>query len=157
MVLAPDPWQKQDRVVASAADRWDLLVAATRDVEGLEASDIELRRSGPTYTIDTVEALAAPDRALVLILGADAAAGLDSWHRAADLAAAVEIAVVSRASDTAPALGPAWRCVPVHMPRLDISSTDIRRRIAAGEPIEFLVPPHAIPLLRERRLYTPDR
>jgi len=157
LLLAPDPWQKRGRVVAPVDARWDMLVAATRDIEGLEPSDIEVVRGGTTYTIDTVEALTAADREIILVLGADAAAGLDSWHRAGDLSAKVTVAVVRRASDTATVPGPPWRTVEVTMPRLDVSSTDIRRRVASGEPIEFLVPDTAIPVIRKRHLYTPEQ
>jgi nicotinate-nucleotide adenylyltransferase len=156
LVLAPDPWQKRGRVVAPVDARWDMLVAATRGVDGLEPSDVELARDGPTYTMDTVDVLAAADREIVLVLGADAAAGLSTWHRADELSAAVTVAVVRRVSDTAVMPGPPWRTLDVAMPRLDVSSTDIRRRVAGGEPIDFLVPDAAIPVIRERHLYTPQ-
>ena len=69
VVVARDPWQKRDRVIAPAEVRYEMVVAALDGVEGLEASRIELDRDGPTYTIDTVEQLAAPDRELFLIVG----------------------------------------------------------------------------------------
>ena len=82
------------------------------------------------------------------------AASLDSWHRADALQAAVTLAVVDR-EDVAPSIPPAgWHCVRVHMPRLDISSTDLRRRIAAGESVDYLVPLPAARVLRQRGLYT---
>ena len=62
VVVAGDPWQKRERVIAPAETRYDMLVAALDGVDGLEASRIEIEREGPTYTIDTVEQLAAPGR-----------------------------------------------------------------------------------------------
>jgi nicotinate-nucleotide adenylyltransferase len=155
VVVAGDPWQKQGRVCASAEDRYEMVAAAVGDVDGLEASRIEIDREGPTYTIDTVERLVADhDCELFLIVGSDVAATLDSWRRADDLRAAVTLAVVDR-EDAAPSIPPAgWRCVRVHMPRLDVSSTDLRRRIAVGETVDFLVPLPAARVLRERGLYT---
>jgi nicotinate-nucleotide adenylyltransferase len=152
VVVARDPWQKHGRVTATAEQRFEMLVAALDGVAGLEASRIELDREGPTYTIDTVEALTAPDRELVLVMGSDVAVGLDSWHRAADLRDLVKLAIVDR--DEAPLPDPpGWRVVRVSVPRLQLSSTDLRRRVAAGEPIEFLVPMPAVRVLRAYGLY----
>jgi nicotinate-nucleotide adenylyltransferase len=152
IVVAGDPWQKRDRVVAPAEVRYEMLVAALDGTEGLEPSRIELDRAGPTYTIDTVEQLAAPDRELFLVLGSDVAAGLPTWHRVDDLRDCVTLAIVDR--DDAPFPDPIdWRVVRVAVPRLELSSTDLRRRIAAGEPVEFLVPTPAARILHARGLY----
>jgi nicotinate-nucleotide adenylyltransferase len=156
VVVAGDPWQKSGRVCAAAEARFEMVAAAIDGVEGLEASRLEVDRTGPTYTIDTVEALQSesPSRELFLIVGSDVAAAVGTWHRADDLRAAVNLAIVDR-DDVAPSTPPpGWRCVGVHMPRLDVSSTDLRRRIAAGESVDFLVPPPAARVLRVRGLYT---
>ena len=155
-VVARDPWQKRGQVVAPADARFAMVAAAVAGVDGFEASTLELDRSGPTYTIDTVADLAAAHRDLFLIVGADAAAGLDTWKRAEDLREAVTVAMLARATDTAlePLIG--WDVRPVTMPRLDVSSTALRDRLARGAPVDFLVPPGAIRVIRERRLYTPD-
>lgn len=156
VVVAGDPWQKRGRVGASAEARFEMVTAAIEGVSGLEVSRLEIDREGPTYTIDTVEALRgeSPERALFLIVGSDVAASLETWRRADDLRAAVTLAVVDR-EDVAPSIPPpGWRCERVHMPRLDVSSTDLRRRIAAGESVDFLVPPPAARVLRARGLYT---
>jgi nicotinate-nucleotide adenylyltransferase len=152
IVVARDPWQKRDRVIAPAAVRYEMLVAALDGTEGLEASRIELDRDGPTYTIDTVEQLASPDHELFLVLGSDVAAGLPTWHRVEDLRSHVTIAVVDRDDEPFPD-PPGWRVVHVAVPRLDLSSTDLRRRVAAGEPVDFLVPTPAARILHDRGLY----
>jgi nicotinate-nucleotide adenylyltransferase len=154
LVVAGDPWQKRDVVVAPAEARYNMVAAAIGGVDGLEVSRLEIDRPGETYTIDTAAQLAAPDRELVLIVGSDVAASLDSWVRADELRELVTLGIVNRAG-AAPGSAPAgWRCEPVSMPRLDIASSDLRRRIAAGEPVDFLVPAGALRELRARDLYT---
>ena len=155
VVVAGDPWQKRGRVCAPAEARFEMVAAALDDVEGFEASRLEIDRTGPTYTIDTVEALRQErPRELFLIVGGDVAASVETWHRADDLRAAVTLAIVDRGDVVASTPPPGWRCLPVHMPRLDVSSTDLRRRIGAGESVDFLVPPPAARVLRARGLYT---
>ena len=156
VVVAGDPWQKQGRVCAPAEARFEMVAASIEGVVGLEASRLEIDRAGPTYTIETVEALQSddPSRELFLIVGSDVAASVGTWHRAGDLRGAVTLAIVDR-EDVAPSTPPpGWRCVRVHMPRLDVSSTDLRRRIAGGESVDFLVPLPAARVLRARGLYT---
>lgn len=159
VVVARDPWQKSDRVCAPADARFEMMAAAVEGIDRLTPSRIELDRPGPTYTIDTIEALRheAPTAELYLVVGSDVAAGLDSWHRAADLRRQVIVAVVDRDEDAAAGAPPGWRTVSVRMPRLDVSSTELRRRIAAGEPVGGLIPAAAERVLRSRGLYTGDR
>jgi len=155
LVIAGEPWQKEGTVIAPAAARLEMVQAAVDGITGLEVSSIEIDRGGPTYTMDTVEAMASPARELFLVVGADVAARIDTWHRADELRAGVALAVVTRGDDDQPPPCEGWRCVPVVMPRIDISSTALRERVARGAPIDFLVPPGAIRVIRERRLYTP--
>jgi nicotinate-nucleotide adenylyltransferase len=152
VVPARDPWQKQGSVIAPAEIRFEMLAAALDGAAGLEASRIELDRDGPTYSIDTVEELTAPDRDIVLVMGSDVAATLDSWHRVDDLRKLVTLAIVDRDGDTL-SDPQGWRVVRVAVPRMQLSSTDLRRRVAAGEPIDFLVPMPAVRVLRSNGLY----
>lgn len=158
LVVAADPWQKRGDVVAPAADRLDLVRAVCDDVDGIEASAIEVERGGPTYTVDTLESLSSAGRTLSLVVGADVAARLDTWHRAEHLAQLCELAVVDRADASgAPPDALGLRVTRVSMPRLDVTSTELRRRLADGAPVDGLVPPPAIRLIRERGLYTSVR
>jgi nicotinate-nucleotide adenylyltransferase len=157
VVVAREPWQKQDEVIAPPEIRYEMVKAAIVDVEGVEVSDIEMRRSGPTYTIDTVEELARQGRELVLVLGADAACALPTWKRSDELRRLVSVAVLSRNALTSEDPPEGWDVSHVSMPRLDISSSEIRARVAQGRPIDGLVPPGAVRLLREARLYTHSR
>ncbi len=152
LVVAGDPWQKRGRVVAAAADRLAMTVAAVEGLDGLEVSAMEVERSGPSYTIDTLRAFAAADRELFLIVGADVAAGLDTWQEADAVRDAATLVVVSRDGEGVGAATVGG--VQVRIPRLDISSSELRARVANGEPIDVLVPAGAVRVLRERRLYT---
>jgi len=158
MVVAGDPWQKRDRVVASAADRLALVEAAVADVDGVEASAIEVEREGPSVTADTLEALAAPGRELFLVLGTDAVANMPTWRRLDETRLLATIAIVERGGvgGVVPP-GDGWRVEHVKIPQLDIASTDLRDRLAASRPIDGLVPPAAVRVIRERDLYTGTR
>jgi nicotinate-nucleotide adenylyltransferase len=85
-------------------------------------------------------------------MGSDVAATLDSWHRVDDLRKLVTLAIVDR-DGTSVADPEGWRVVRVEVPRLQLSSTDLRRRVAAGEPIDFLVPMPAVRVLNSYGLY----
>jgi nicotinate-nucleotide adenylyltransferase len=158
LVVAGDPWQKRGKVVASAADRLALVAAAVEGVEGVEASAIEIERDAPSVTAETLETLAAPDRELFLVLGADAVANMGSWRRLEETRDLATLVVVERAGDAhAEPPGPGWRVQRVAIPRLDIASTDLRERLRSGRPIEGLVPPEVVRTIYTRGLYTGDR
>jgi nicotinate-nucleotide adenylyltransferase len=153
LVVAGSPWQKQGRELAPAEARYEMVAAAIDGVEGLEASRLEIDRAGPTYTVDTVEQLARDDRELFLVMGSDVAASLPTWHRVDDLRDATTLALIDRGkSPVAPPAG--WKTVRVSTPRFELSSTELRRRVADGEPVEYLIPLPAVRVLRERGLYT---
>jgi nicotinate-nucleotide adenylyltransferase len=156
LVVANDPWQKSgSRQVSPASDRLAMVVAAVGDVDGLEASDIEMSRGGTSYTADTLAALQAaePDAELLLVLGSDAAAGLPTWERADEVRRRAGIVVVTRpgAEDGAPPTG--WDWTRVECPRLEVSSTDLRDRVIDGRPLDYLLPPAVIDCIEARGLY----
>jgi nicotinate-nucleotide adenylyltransferase len=157
MIPAGAPWQKQHRFVAPAADRLAMLTAAIDGVDRLEVSTLEVDRDGPTYTADTIEELRAQhaDAELFLILGADAAADIDTWDRISVVERETALVVVTRAGTPGGAALPRrWsRVHHVQIPALEISSSDLRRRAASGEPLDGLMPAAAIRCLRERGLY----
>jgi nicotinate-nucleotide adenylyltransferase len=154
LVVAGDPWQKRGRVVASAEDRLAMVEAAVEGIEGVEASGIEVERRGASVTADTLEALSRPDREIFLVLGADAAANMATWRRLDDTWDLATVVVIEREDEHAEPPGPGRRFERCSIPRLDVSSTDLRDRLAAGRPIDGLVPPAAVRLIRERGLYT---
>jgi nicotinate-nucleotide adenylyltransferase len=155
-VVAGDPWQKRGRVVAPAEARFSLVAAAVADVEGLEASRVELDTGEASVTADTLERLAAPGRELHLVLGADAVRNMPTWRRLDDTRDLAAIVVVERDGESGvEPPGPGWRVEHVRIPRLEISSTDVRERLAAGRPIDGLVPPAVVRSIRRLGLYTP--
>ncbi|HUQ38670.1 MAG TPA: nicotinate-nucleotide adenylyltransferase [Acidimicrobiales bacterium] len=155
LMVAHDQWQKAGAIVASAADRLAMVRAAVHGIDGLEASDVEIARGGPTYTADTLEQLAIdhPGAELVLILGADAAGRVQTWVRFDDTPALAALAVVTRAGEAPPAVAgwPQWTLVEI--PSLDVSSSMVRRRLAEGRSIDGLVPPAVVRSIAERGLY----
>ncbi len=155
MVVANEPWQKVgSRDITPAATRMEMMRLAVEGVDGVEASDVELARGGPSFTVDTLEHLSRihPGAELHLILGSDAASLLHTWHRPEDVSRLCRLVVVARPGvDTS--VPERFEGVTVEVPRLDVSSTDLRRRAATGRSLRFLVPEPVISLVRERGLY----
>jgi nicotinate-nucleotide adenylyltransferase len=129
--------------------RLELVELAIRDDRRFEASRIELDREGPSYTADTLRELrtAAEDDELFLILGGDQAAALPDWHEPEEVLALATVAVAERVSWSRNAIGIKIgrlkgyeRVRYLDMPLMQISSTAIRRRLARGLPIRYLVP-----------------
>lgn len=155
MVPAGEPWQKVGAVsVSPAEDRLAMTQAAAAGLEGIEVSDLEVRRPGPTYSVDTLEALAAsePDAELHLILGADAATGLASWDRHEALADLCRIVVVDRPGSEAD-VPTGLDVTRVEAPQIELSSTELRWRFTAGRSLQFLVPDGVVSVIEERGLY----
>lgn len=156
LVVANEPWQKVGRrSISPAVDRLAMVEAAVAGVPGLEACALEIERGGPSYTADTVAELGRqhPGAELVVVLGADAAAGLDTWERIDEVRAAASLAVVERPGAGAQAVPLGWDWTGVAVPRLEVSSTELRDRVADGRPLDYLLPPAVIACIRERRLY----
>jgi nicotinate-nucleotide adenylyltransferase len=156
VTVARDPQRKGAAPLASPELRDEMARAAFDGVDRVVVLDLELRRAGPTYTIDTVESLLAerPGDALTLVVGADAAAALGSWHRAEELARLVDVAVVPRpGTPIAVPEGFSVRIVP--MAPLDLSSTAVRAALAAGEDPAEMVPPGVVRILLTHPLYAP--
>lgn len=164
LVVANQPWQKiGQRPVTPALDRLALVEAAVEGFDGIEASSLEIDRGGVSYTADTVAELEAlyPGAELHLVIGADVASQLGTWERIEEVRSRARLVVVNRPGSAAVdvgARGPlaGWSTDVVEIPALEISSTDLRDRAAAGRPLDFLVPEPAIRVLRERSLYGGD-
>jgi nicotinate-nucleotide adenylyltransferase len=127
-------------------------------IDGIEASDLEVRRGGDSYTVDTVDELLAedPTRSLFVIVGQDAAAAMPTWERVEGVRERATLVVVERPGVDV-ALPAGWSFERVEVPRLEVSSTDLRARAVDGRPLDFLVPEGAISVLVERRLYREGR
>ena len=158
LMVANDPYQKTpSRTVTPAEVRLELVQAAVRGVDGLRAGDDEIRRGGVTYTIDTVEHMRSKlgDAEIFVVIGEDAARSFDTWHRYAELAQISNLVVVNRSTSGASNIVPAGatRCEHVTIPYMDISSSDIRRRVQSGESIDFLVRRPVRNLIESQHLY----
>ena len=156
LVVNDQPWQKLGtREITPAEDRFAMVEAAVGSVDGLEASRIEIDRGGLSFTADTLHRLEAEDatRELFVILGSDAAVGLPSWERADEVRELATVVVVERpgARTAEPLPGWGWRSVEV--PRLEVSSTDLRARVAEGRPLDYLLTPEVIAVVHQRGLY----
>ncbi len=152
---------------ASDADRLEMLRLAFADDRGgrLEVSDWEISRHGKSYTIYTLEHFTRPERELYMLVGTDMFLTLSQWYRAADIFALATIALMRREDDRS--LDAAVdecrrhytvdfgaRIVTIDRAPVEVSSTELRRRIAAGEPLEGLVPTPVAEYIRQHRLYT---
>lgn len=161
---------------ASAAQRLAMLEAALLGQQRLRADPRELRRSGPSYTIDTlceVRAEIGPQRPLVLLVGADAFAGLSTWHRWRELFDHAHIGVLTRpghggvfeaelaaewftrrvADAGALREAPAGRILPIEVTPLDVSASAIRALLAEGRSPRYLVPDAALAIIEREGIY----
>jgi len=142
--------------------RLELVELAIADDSRFEASRLEVERSGPSYTADTLRTLReqSADDELFLILGGDQAAALASWHEPEEVLALAQLAVVERTNWSRNAIGikigrmkGAERIRYIDMPIIQVSSSAIRRRVAAGLPIRYLVPDSVATYIAEHGLY----
>jgi nicotinate-nucleotide adenylyltransferase len=142
--------------------RFELCEAAVRGDERMEVSRLEVDRDGPSYTVETLEALRSerPDDELFWILGGDQAAKLRSWREPDRVLELATIAATERGAWRRPGifveashLRNSGRLVFFEMPPVGVSSTMIRRRVARGQPVKYLVPDAVAELIEERGLY----
>jgi nicotinate-nucleotide adenylyltransferase len=166
----------RDQPVASAPHRYEMLRRALAGQRRLVADDRELRRAGPSYTVDTLLDLRrehGDERPLVLLVGADAFAGLSSWHRWRELFQLAHLGVLTRPGhggvfeaelaaewfarrvDAAAALRahPAGAILPIAVSALDVSASQVRAELAAGREPRYLVPDAVLGYLVEHGVY----
>lgn len=148
------PWQKSSRDVTPGEHRLEMCRLAVEGVERLEVDGREVTRTGPTYTIDTLESF-PDDEDLTLILGSDSVAGLDSWHRHLEILERAQLAVAARPGVPLDALA-GLRFKALSMGLLEVSGTEIRKRAAAGEPYRFLVTEPVYRYIEDHGLYAND-
>ena len=158
LMVANEPWQKVgDRQVTSAQVRWEMTEALVAEISGLRADDREIRRGGPTFTVDTLEDILAeqPNTEIFLIVGADTAERLETWHRASDVVRLSTIVIVNRDNSTnaAPGFLRDARVLNVTMNPVDVSSSGIRDAVARGESIDSSTSLSVASLIRDHSLY----
>jgi nicotinate-nucleotide adenylyltransferase len=162
VVLVPtsqSPHKPVTPELAPASDRLQMCRLAIADDKLFEVDDIELKRPGPSYTIDTVRELArrtgGPPHWLI---GADMLLYLPKWHRVPELLAETNFIVMARPGWTVDwsTLPPEFRALQnnvVEAPMIDIRATDLRQRVATDRSIEYFTPPAVCTYIRDRRLY----
>jgi nicotinate-nucleotide adenylyltransferase len=155
-VPAGQPWQKDDRAVSAAEDRYLMTVIATAADPRFSVSRVDIDRDGPTYTVDTLEDLAAahPGDQLFFITGADALAAILSWRDPDRVLGLAHLVGVTRPGHPLSDPGlPAGAVTLVEIPALAISSTDCRSRAAADLPMRYLVTDGVMAYIAKRGLY----
>lgn len=179
-VPAASPPHKPAATLAPAADRYAMVERAIAGDPRFAISDVELARSGSSYTVDTLDTLARTGDELLLLIGSETFLDLLSWREPRRIAALARLVVVPRSgspfdpeSDAArkvlgalgqpgfvhlvrPPLPPSGVLV-VHATSLPISASDLRRRAAAGRSLAYRLPPSVIELIRARGLYAGGR
>lgn len=150
------PWQKSEREVSPAEDRYLMTVIATASNPRFSVSRVDVDRDGPTYTIDTLSDLHAqrPDAELFFITGADALSQILSWRDSDRFLRLAHFVGVTRPGFTlADGHLPEGAVSLVEIPALAISSTDCRDRVARGMPVWYLVPDGVVQYIEKRGLY----
>lgn len=137
IIPAGDPWQKSGRDVTPGKHRLEMCRLAVEGADGLEVDLRELDRDGPTYTIETLGTF-PPEEELFLILGSDSLAGFKTWQSWEEILSRVTLVEAPR-SGAAVGVGEVYGAIQLEMGLLDVSSTEIRRRIAETRPYRFLV------------------
>jgi nicotinate-nucleotide adenylyltransferase len=155
LMVANVPWQKVGtRSITPAGDRLAMVEAAVEAVPRLMAGDHEIRSGGHSFTADTLAILADeyPGAELYTVVGDDAAAGIRSWERAAEVIDRSQLVVVDRPGEPV-WLDPDIDWIRVEVPRLEVSSTDLRERCRDGRPLDYLVTDDVMEVIFARGLY----
>jgi nicotinate-nucleotide adenylyltransferase len=162
LIPARTPPHKPVEDEPGAEHRYELCRSAVDGDPRFEVSDLEIQRTGTSFTVDTLEELnsRAPDNELFLIVGGDVAAGLPSWHRPDRVLELARLSVAKRRGTARERVERALeslqggdRAAYFRMPRIGISSTMIRRRVSAGEPITYLTPDPVVSYIDRHQLY----
>jgi nicotinate-nucleotide adenylyltransferase len=153
-----EPWQKSEREVSPAEHRYLMAVIATASNPRFWVSRVDIDRTGPTYTVDTIRDIAdlRPEAKLYFITGADALAQILSWKDAADALELAHFVGVTRpgyelSSDHLPSDS----VTLLDVPAMAISSSTCRERVHDGRPVWYLVPDGVVQYINKHRLYRP--
>lgn len=153
LILLPagNPPHKLDRSLAPAPLRVEMVRSLVERDARFGVSEVEVSRSGPSYTVDTLRHYRElhPEAELFFVMGADQAVTLDSWHEPGEVSALATLVVMARDGTEAPEGD--FLSAPVT--RLDISSSAIRARVRNGRPIRYLVPDTVREIIESNRLY----
>jgi nicotinate-nucleotide adenylyltransferase len=153
-VPAGEPWQKQAQT--SSKHRYAMTRLAIRKNKLFSISDVDVKRTGPTYTVDTLRDLRAihPDAEFFFITGADAISNILTWKDVDKIWSLAHFVGVTRPGHALkpPAVQPGVVSI-LEIPALAISSTDIRDRVRSGKPIDYLLPQRVLKYIAKHHLY----
>lgn len=152
-IPAGQPWQKANYELSSSADRLAMVELAVADDNRFVASDIEVRRDGATYAIDTIEELRSnnPGDEYFWIVGDDVLVRIPTWHEWKEFVAQVTVVSVNRAGSEN--LDVLFDYERVDMPEVRVSATALRERFAQGESCQYLVPEAVATYVKAHGLY----
>ena len=156
-VPAADPPHKDDRKdIAPAEDRWGMVVLALEGVAAMEPSRIELDRPGKSYTVDTLHLLRQQhgDVELFLIIGADNIAQMSTWYKPYEILQLCTVVAGARNATEVADERLARHITRIDTPLIELSSTQIRQRLAAGLPVRYMVPEQVEAFIRQKGLYS---
>lgn len=165
-IPAGQPWLKADSAVSAVEHRVRMVLLAIADNTCFSLSRLEVDRQGPSYTVDTLAGIKAQGKdgdELFFILGWDSLNDLPRWREPERLVTLCRLVAIPRPGCQPPDLealgavihGLAQRVILLDKPVVDISASDIRRRVAGGEPIDNLVPAPVAEYIRKNKLYLP--
>jgi nicotinate-nucleotide adenylyltransferase len=153
-----EPWRKAGRKIGPAADRLTMVKLATTDNPDFEVSAIEIEREGPSYTFETLEALANqnPGAGMFFIMGTDTLHDLPNWRSPERIVELATLAVAIRAGsdDQVTAEGLSANIMTIRMPEIGVSASEIRERAAAGQSLRYLVAAAVAEHISAAKLYS---
>jgi nicotinate-nucleotide adenylyltransferase len=152
---------KRDEPATDAETRCAMVQCAIQDEARFELSRLDVDRPGPSFTVDVLRALAAPDRELFFLVGADILPELPRWHAPLEILELATLVVVNRPGAPPPdpsvleqrLPGASARVTVLDIPGVEISSSDLRARVSAGRPIRYLTTVGVERFIAEQRLY----
>jgi nicotinate-nucleotide adenylyltransferase len=152
---------KRGEAASSVEARIAMVERAIAGDPRFELSRLDLDRPGPSFTVDLLRGLAAPKQELFFLVGADVLAELPRWHAPLEILELTTLVVVNRPGAALPDLaelegrlpGAARHVRLIQSPGVDISSSDLRARVTAGQPIRYLTPPGVERYILDHRLY----
>ena len=165
-VLTPSPPHKPGRRITPVEQRIPMLQAAIAGSPQFELSRVDIERQPPHYALDTVRLLREchPQAELIYLMGGDSLHDLHTWHKAGEFVAACDFLGVMRRPQDALDLESVEAKIPgigaklqfIDAPRLEISASDIRERIAEGRPFRYFLPPEVYAYIQAQQLYRKD-
>jgi nicotinate-nucleotide adenylyltransferase len=152
---------KKGEVITGAEDRWEMVTRAIADNPLFEASRLDMDRPPPSYTVDLLRALAAPECDLFFLIGADILPDLPRWRSPAEILRLARLAAVNRPGSPWPDVDVLEAALPgararidvVNIPGVAISAGEMRDRVRAGRPIRYLTPTGVQEYIESRNLY----